>query len=147
MHCRNPFDMAGLTPHQMTPCINQYNVENAQAAIARKKSSAPFYATSETVLGAVTDMDHTPYSRFFRGVAEFSEPVVMEREAGWRTVNNGCYSAGCEGEKSEKDSYPNHCFEAPCSTVYPCYPKYLHKYRDRAALDVQLNRACTMQYR
>jgi hypothetical protein len=42
----------------------------------------------------VNDMDHHPYTRCFRGVYYSSEPIVMEREAGWRPLHNKCYNPG-----------------------------------------------------
>jgi hypothetical protein len=92
----------------------------------------------------ITDMDHFPYTRFFRGVYNSTNPVVLEREAGWRPRRNACYSVNyC----NDKGPYPNHCFETACSTVYPCHPETLQRYSDREALLVQLNKNCIVQYR
>ena len=89
-------------------------------------------------------MDHFPYSRFFRGVYYSSDPVVFERESGWRAERDSCYGpANCQ----RQDPYPNHCFQSACSTVYPCYPKYFSKYADRDSMNAQLNRSCIVQYR
>jgi len=132
-------------PNTITPEINSENISAVRHMIERKKKNTPFYATSESAERIITDMDHFPYTRFFRGVSYFPNPIVMEREAGFREVNNNCYRVSCPG--GEKVPYPNHCFETACSTVYPCYPVYVQKFSDKEALDVQLNRACIVQYR
>jgi hypothetical protein len=132
------------TPDEMTPRINQNNVTNVREMIAIKQSCMPYYATSRSASNALTDMDHFPYSRFYRGVPGFEQPVVIEREAGWRPTHDACYQIN---QPPEMEPYPNHCFETACSTVYPCYPQYFQKFSDRNALNVQLNRACIVQYR
>lgn len=128
----------------MTPEINQHSIESIQAMIKRKQQSQPFYANAESVQHVITDMDHFPYNRFYRGVSYFPEPIIMEREAGWRERHDKCYDVIVPNTPSP---LPNHCFEAPCSTVYPCYPEYLQKFSDREQLNVMLNRACIVQYR
>jgi len=110
--------------------------------IAMKQGTRPYYGTATQQV--VTDMDHFPYTRYFRGRYESSQPIVFDREAGWRPVNDACYKGSCDARPLP---YPTHCFEAPCSTVYPCYPQYLQKFSDREALNVQLNRECIVQYR
>ena len=84
-------------------------------------------------------MDHFPYTRFYRGQYMRTEPTVFDREAGWRPVRNMCYTSVVTYREPE---YPNHCFETACSTVYPCYPGYLHKYSDKEQLEVMLNHRC-----
>lgn len=133
-----------LTPDQLTPLINKQNVQSVRSMINSKISPKPYYATSHTVTNIITDMDHFPYTRFYRGVSYFPDPIVFEREAGWREMEQSCYRTKCEGKG---EPYPNNCFEAACSTVYPCYPPYFSKFADRDALNVQLNKACTVQYR
>lgn len=132
------------TDNTLTKHITDNNVSSVRDQIHLKQGCQPFFGTSTEAKKVVTDMDHFPYSRFFRGVYYSSDPVVFERESGWRAERDPCYgSAGCR----RQDPYPNHCFESACSTVYPCYPQYLTKYADRDALNVQLNRSCIVQYR
>ena len=128
----------------LTEKINNTNVASVRKQICGKTGSDPYYGTGNNAASVITDMDHFPYTRFFRGVYNSSEPVVSERETGWRPQRNYCYSVNkCNLESP----YPNHCFEGPCSTVYPCYPEYIQRIADRDALNVQLNRACIVQYR
>ena len=115
------------------------NQQVVQQAITQKtKYGKSFYATNETVGKTSTDFDNFPYDRWYRGQYTNSHPVVIEREAGYRFVENNCY----KDKTVYKKEYPEHCFETACSVVYPCYPEYLRKYSDQAKLDVMLNRKC-----
>ncbi len=125
--------------------INDANVANVRVQIAKKKGFNPYLATVGQSVQVLTDYDTFPYPRYFRGVPESSRPIVAEREAGWRHRHDNCYKV-LEPQEPDKN-YPNHCFEAACSTVFPCYPEYLHKFSDRDALNVILNKACIVQYR
>ena len=96
------------------------NIASVQNQILMKKGYSPYYGTINEASRVITDMDHFPYTRFFRGVYYSSSPTVFEREAGWRPTRNNCYkNQNCV----EKNSYPNNCWEYPCSTVLPCYQK------------------------
>ena len=109
-----------------------------------KQGHNPYYGTVDSAASVITDMDTFPYNRFFRGEYDSTNPIIFEREAGWRPVNNTCYA---NLHTSKPSPYPNHCFEGSCSSVYPCYPSYLTKIVDREALNVQLNKSCIVQYR
>jgi hypothetical protein len=130
----------------ITPVLNEYNIENIRSQIQAKKMSLPYYSTANQAMEVVTDYDTFPYPRYFRGVANSTLPIVAEREAGWRMRRDECYKV-IEPDNLPKKDPPNLCFQAPCSTVYPCYPEYLTKYSDKEALDLILNRTCTVQYR
>jgi hypothetical protein len=119
--------------------INARNETSVYGNILKKTNyGKSFYATNKTVGKVITDFDDFPYDRFYRGVYQSDKPVIIEREAGYRLVENNCY----RNNQSYKSEYPKHCFEAPCSTVYPCYPEYLRKYADKEQLDLFLNRKC-----
>ncbi len=133
--------------NDITPFMNEFNIENVRAQIAAKKAShSPYYSTSAQALGVVTDHDTFPYPRYFRGVPGSHIPVVAEREAGWRHRNDSCYHVKPPPDIAVS-AYPNNCFQAPCSTVYPCYPEYLAKYSDKEAMDLILNKTCIVQFR
>jgi hypothetical protein len=93
------------------------NIANIRNQIEKKNGNKPHIATTEDCKQVLTDYDVFPYTRFFRGVATFPEPIVAEREAGFMIKNNKIIVF----EKS--DPYPNHCFQSSCSTVRPCNPK------------------------
>jgi len=103
-----------------------------------KNSSTVYYATQENTRQSITDFDHFPYKRFYRGVHDSSVPVIMERQAGYRKIESPCY----QEKIITKPFYPNHCFEGPASVVYPCYPEYLRKYSDKAEMEIMLNKVC-----
>ena len=121
----------------LTKKINTDNIKSIRRQIHQKQGSNPFYGTVNDAESIVTDMDHFPYTRFFRGVYYSPDPVVFEREAGWRPTRDGCYKSSCD----VKNKYPNNCFAGSCTTVYPCKPKSLHKYSDRNTQD------CIVLYR
>ena len=68
------------------------NIDYIKEQIIRKKSTNPYFSTKDTIKGVITDNDHFPYRRFYRGKAESNKPIVMEREAGWRNVYDICNS-------------------------------------------------------
>ena len=127
-----------------TQYINSSNVNHVRRQIAKKNGSAPYLATKKEASDILTDYDVFPYPRYFRGVPTSSVPIVAEREAGWRPRHDDCYKVL---QPPSKINYPNHCYQAACSTVYPCYPEYLTKYADKELLNVILNKACISQYR
>lgn len=89
------------------------NIEQIMKEIQKKTDySKPFYAEPTRI---ETDMDSFPYPRYFRGDPNQTNPVVFEREAGWRAVPPIIKSPVQSG------LIPHLCFEAPCSTIYPCY--------------------------
>ena len=127
-----------------TQNINSSNVNHVREQIAKKSGFLPYLATKKEASNIITDYDVFPYPRYFRGVPTSSVPIVAEREAGWRPRHDDCYKVL---QPPNEINYPNHCYEAACSTVYPCYPEYLTKYADKELLNVILNKACISQYR
>ncbi len=133
-----------MNKENMTNYINHINVKNIRNQIEQKKQSEPYYATEKVGSSVLTDYDSFPYERWFRGDYKSSEPIIAEREAGWRSRHDFCYVHPPENVVREK---VNFCFEAPCSVVYPCYPNLLAKFADRNALNVAINNACVTEYR
>lgn len=128
----------------MSYLTNLNNVNNVREQIAMNNLNTPFHATVNYAKATLTDYDTFPYPRWYRGQALSEVPIVAEREAGWRPQRNRCYN---DNSVPEPNDYPNHCFEAACSTVYPCYPKDLQKYSDRDQMNVLFNKACILQKR
>lgn len=97
--------------------ITYSNIKNIRA-LQRIKTNyeQPFYMTAEAVKQVVTDMDHYPYTRFFRGVPESSTPVAFAREAGFRLRDDECYRNQTPPLVFEHPM----CWQPPCSTVLPC---------------------------
>lgn len=64
-----------------------------------------------------TDVDHFPYTRYFRGIATCPYPRVWDREAGYRKWQDQQYAFTIPPSKPiQLDT----CFQIPCSTVLPC---------------------------
>ena len=101
--------------------INSKNIENIRSQIIQKKGFKPYFANVDTTSAVLTDYDNFPYNRWWRGIPEHYEPIVAEREAGWRRINNDCY-------RPKKDYTPDnnrgniYCWQPAASTVYPCKP-------------------------
>ena len=95
------------------------NIDSIHYQIDHKLNyNVPYYATRESTQTIVTDMDHFPYKRYFRGVYYENKPVVMDREAGFRPRRDSCYTLNSVPSPNK----PNYCWEYPCSSVRPCKP-------------------------
>ena len=132
---------------ELTSILNKNNVENIRDQIRQKNQSSPFFATSTDVIHTITDYDTFPYHRYYRGVVDVTQPIVAEREAGWRQRHDSCYDVSESRKSNVRLTNPNNCFQSACSTVYPCYPEYMTKYSDKEAMDLILNKTCIAQYR
>jgi hypothetical protein len=108
----------------MNKHLVKQNVNTIRDQIEAKIQSKPFFASQNAVNLTVTDFDTFPYPRFYRGIYQSSEPVVLEREAGWRQRHDDCYEPVRHYEVDE----PKYCWQVPCSTVFPC-----HKFHGPAA--------------
>jgi hypothetical protein len=120
--------------------INSNNRSFIKAQIDKKLNyNTAYFGRTNTVQNVVTDMDNFPYNRFYRGRYDSDLPIVFDREAGWRPLNNSCYRPVYS---YVQPNYPDHCFQASCDIVYPCIPGYLRKWADKDELDIMLNRTC-----
>jgi hypothetical protein len=85
----------------MNPYSDKYNEmsrEALQCAIMMKNSPCLHFPDGKQIKTTLTDMDHFPYRRFFRGVYYESEPVIFGRDAGYRPyMNPGC-SLNCSSK-------------------------------------------------
>lgn len=118
--------------------VSDENITSIQKQIYMKNGYNPFFGTVNGAESIITDMDHYPYTRFYRGVYNSSQPITFEREAGWRPRRDACYSVN---KCSKLDDYPNHCFKSACSTVYPCKQKSFPK--DSL---IQIDHNCVSKY-
>jgi hypothetical protein len=107
-----------------------------------KKQSRP-YLSSGTIIPR-SDVDAFPYKRFYRGDYRANRPVIFDREAGWAPR---CDKNYVPIKQPEVDLYPNHCFQGPVTTVYPCMSEYQRKYSDKKEMDMQLYRTRVNEYR
>lgn len=127
--------------HKDSQKMTEQNIHTVRSQIDKKLSG---YHYAPSIKPILNDMDHHPYTRYFRGVYYHPNPVIIEREAGWRPEKQPCNSLQIP---PKKDRTPRHCYQNACSTVFPCYPEYLEKESDKPLLDTLLNRACIVQYR
>ena len=112
------------------------SVEDVRNQIQQKLDySQAYYGRNNTVKGMITDMDNFPYIRFFRGEYNKEYPIVFNREAGYRPLENQCYAPVLA---YTPNPYINFCWQTPCSTVYPCRPPPV----DQASLNILNNRNC-----
>ena len=122
--------------------INQANRNFVSLMCQNKKNSQPYYSSGPS---AMTDVDVFPYNRYFRGRFDVENPIILEREAGWREMKTKCYTQPVI--RNNVNYYPNHCFQGAPSTMYPCYPEYLRKYSDKNEMDLQLFKTSVNEYR
>jgi hypothetical protein len=131
-----------MSSNTYSKLINIKNVDNVRKDINRSKHGN--LPTSNLVKEIITDYDTFPYPRWYRGQYNSSEPIIAEREAGYRPREDNCYR---KNNFIVNVEYPTNCFESACSTVYPCYPEYLAKLSDRKAMNVLLNKNCISPHR
>jgi hypothetical protein len=106
------------------------NINNVKHQIELKKNYKPYFATLKIGDDVITDFDTVPYKRWYRGIATSDQPIVAEREAGWRN------RAIIPNYSKIQKTYPSHCFQTACSTVYPCFTKQLQHDTNSGALAV-----------
>jgi len=128
---------------ELSPQMNQRNFEAVRALINRATSDQPHFANSQSVMGVVTDMDHHPYSRWYRGVYYFPDPIIMEREAGYREQKNNCYTPN---PVYVPDKDPCTCFEPACSTIFPCYTSEKRRFKHLEEQNACTNNTCIVQH-
>src|SRR5690349_521165 len=123
--------------------ITYDNINQVRSQIAEKLnycySSKAHSNYKRNLESTITDFDHFPYTRFFRGVYFEDCPVVAEREAGWRPINNKAYKKEFEYRRGK---YPHTCFEN--SLIFPrCiisniegeeYDEYKKRFMDRTCV-------------
>jgi len=96
------------------------NIEYIKEQIERKNNyNIPYYATKNSITNVVTDYDHFPYKRQYRGIYHNSRPVIMEREAGYRKRQDECYIPITGGTYKFLNKGPDVLFQQPANTVLP----------------------------
>jgi hypothetical protein len=93
-----------------------YNIANIRAQIEKKKQNNPYFATINTVQNAITDHNSFPYTRYFKGIAMNPNPIIAEREAGWRPLDYNLYINTLPPDECEK---PTLLFQGVCGLSTP----------------------------
>jgi hypothetical protein len=127
---------------KLTPVYNRNSIEFIKNQISKKNGSNPYIATGNMITSVITDMDCHPYQRFWRGVYYYPEPIAMERETGYRKIEENCYDV-IQQRPSEIDR-PHLVWEVPCTTTVPTYPS---KVLENSSNDMVTNNICLVQYR
>jgi hypothetical protein len=93
--------------------MNQKYIE--QQIQLKNQSGHPYISWGNDVKHVITDVDHFPYTRFYRGVYNDFKPHIWEREAGYHILNNQNY----DFIPIYNIQYPQNTFQIPCSTILP----------------------------
>lgn len=98
----------------------QYQIRQVQ------NLNVPYYPTTSTVTNVKTQVNHFPYTRFYRG--DYKSPSVsfFDREAGWSRQDNACYK---NIYRETTSLPPDFCYQAPGSIVYPCHRDNLERHK------------------
>lgn len=79
----------------------------------KNRCCLPYTAYAQDVRRVVTDVDHFPYTRFYRGEFNDTRPHVWEREAGYHPLQQNAYNPHLLYIRSPHES-PT---QIPCTTV------------------------------
>lgn len=86
--------------------------------IQKKNSHLPYTPSGDAIKYIITDIDHFPYKRFYRGIYNDMIPHIWEREAGYFPLQNNR-----DRTMIFPVEYPNHLFQVPCTTILPNFKK------------------------
>ena len=110
------------------------NIHNIRQLIAQKNFSEPIDVTESDGKAVITPYNVFPYNKWFKGQFLSSEPIVAEREAGYRKIQNPI-------SPILYDSNPDLCFQAACSLVKPCIPRNITE-RDKLEINIPYKKYC-----
>ena len=95
------------------------NIENIKRQIFIKNNgSNPYFATTLNNKNVITEYDHFPFTRYWKGKPLADNVYVDGREAGFRIRDDKCYK-GCNVSEVVK---PNVCFQFSYNKP-PCDPE------------------------
>ena len=77
---------------KMTMDINEMNGVLLKKMINDKMGPTQKFVNPNYLCYVLTDVDHFPYTRHFRGRYNSDRPTVWSREAGYSPLFNGCYN-------------------------------------------------------
>lgn len=73
----------------------------------------PYTPYGSAIKNVVTDVDHFPYTRFYRGQYNDTKPHIWEREAGYHRLQNDMYKKTLTYQVHQ----PDVPFQIPCTTI------------------------------
>ncbi len=78
-------------PNRFLVCENNSAIERMiKQKLLSEESIEP---SPEQIMSVVTDADHFPYTRFYRGIYNSEIPTVWSRSAGYRARCDSCYES------------------------------------------------------
>ena len=115
------------------------NVNFITEEIKKLNGPKPYFFNPINNKEVITDYDNFPYNRWYRGSYKIDVPIIAEREAGWRVINNECYKDPINHGIPLK---PKNIFQAACTTIFP-------KKNNRQDLDDDfiMKNNCVVEYR
>lgn len=100
--------------------ITQKSIDFVKQQIKLKNDyDKPYLYNNKEYNKVITDRDHFPYTRYYRGNKNSTKVGVYEREAGYRKVSP--LKVKYIENPVNKNTVPNVCFQNPCTTTIPCY--------------------------
>jgi hypothetical protein len=79
-----------------------------------KNYNTPYYSSTDNIKGVVTEIEGFPYKQHYRGEYNNTDPVIFEREAGFRERFDEKYSYS---PRIIVKSKPNYEWQQACSSV------------------------------
>lgn len=105
----------------MSTCPNSCPNQAVLQQYWSRRYTTPGLTPASLLRQVDTDMDHFPYSRFYRGIYDCDRPRVMDREAGFRRLRPQAYAPYTPDAPPPPPPYSG-CFQIACSTILPCVP-------------------------
>jgi hypothetical protein len=106
---------------------SKQNIQQVRDMIQRKVGligKQNFYVQEREIKGVQTDVDHVPYTRLYRSDPFTGEAIPWSGDSGYKPRMNSFYTPNIV---QTPDPVEDLCFQVPCSTRRPCYPKFLYK--------------------
>ena len=96
------------------------NEEWIATQIHMKNSYAcPYESRASDIQQVVTDVDHFPYTRFYRGVYNDTSPHIWEREAGFHLLDKSSYRRNVTFDVAPHRGVT----QIPCGTILPVHTR------------------------
>lgn len=128
---------------ELTQSITDKNIAIVRGLIKRSQQSAPLYVTGDIPSSVITDYDVFPYPRWFRGLYDNSNPIVAEREAGYRILQSESYMDS--KKKNETEAVIEHVFQTACTTIKPSFVLDPDSH-EGTKFNKSINKMCIVQY-
>lgn len=109
------------------------NIDNVYKMVNEKKSDTPIHITYSDGELIKTPYNVFPYTKWYKGEYLCSKPIVADREAGYRKINNYNHS------KIPYIGNSPFWFQGPCSVLLPTV---INKIGDKDKLEINIPNKC-----